>query len=116
MVPSIALHCLLRRVRFITTLLSAINGISLCGFLSVQHRQVISDIAFVDAHPALFGCNSTLSMSHCAKILVVEMDFFLERARRNGMVVERLIRDYLSTVGLRQISELRRSDLFLLPM
>jgi beta-1,4-mannosyl-glycoprotein beta-1,4-N-acetylglucosaminyltransferase len=53
-------------------------------------------------------------MRHCRKIVTVELDFFPERALHDGSVIERLMRDYLGTVGLRQIFGLRRSDLFIL--
>jgi Glycosyltransferase family 17 len=51
---------------------------------------------------------------YCHKIVVVELDVFPERAHQDGHIIERLIRDYLGTVGLSQIIGLRRSDLFIL--
>lgn len=48
------------------------------------------------------------------KIVIVELDFFPKIARLNGQVIERLLRDYLGTVGLSHVTGCRESDLFVL--
>lgn len=77
-------------------------------FLRVVEIQATSQTASYASQ------NQTSIVRHCRKIVTVELDFFPEAALQEGLVIERLIRDYLGTVGLRQISGLRRSDLFIL--